>query len=198
LWAGLLAASLSALAVAMPAQTAFAHSAFGGGGGFYGGLLHPLFVPAHILALTATGMMIGQQPPLHWLPPAVFVCSLLIGFAAIVFAFAPNHVSEVLLTAAAVGGALVALGRPLPQFALCLQAAVAGGALALDSPPEVTSLQAALMMLVGTFCGATVLLLAVARGISMLRRQWQRVGMRIVGSWIAASAALALAHAVMR
>jgi urease accessory protein len=198
LWAGLLAASLSALAAAMPAQTAFAHAAFAGGGGFYGGLLHPLFVPAHILALTATGMMIGQQPHWHWLPPAVFVCSLLLGFAAVVYAFAPNHVSEVLLMAAAVGGALVALGRPLPQFALCVQAAVAGGALALDSPPEVTSLQAALMMLVGTFCGATVLLLAVARGISMLRRQWQHVGMRIVGSWIAASAALALAHAAMR
>jgi hydrogenase/urease accessory protein HupE len=182
----------------MPAQPAFAHAAFAGGGGFHSGLLHPLFVPAHILAITATGMMIGQQPSWHWFPPAAFVCSLLIGFAAIVCAFAPNHVNEVLLTAAAVGGALVALGRPLPQFAMCLQAAVTGGALALDSPPEVTSLRAALVMLVGTFCGATVLLLAVARCICMIRRSWQRLGLRIAGSWIAASAALALAHAAMR
>jgi urease accessory protein len=189
---------LIALPVVLPAQPAFAHAAFAGGGGFYGGLLHPLFVPAHILALTAIGMMIGQHSPWHWLPPTVFVCSLLIGFAAIVCAFAPNHVNEVLLTAAAVGGALVALGRPLPQFAICLEAAVTGGALALDSPPEVTSLRQALVMLVGTFCGATVLLLAVAECTSMLRREWQRIGVRIVGSWIAASTALALAHAVMR
>jgi urease accessory protein len=193
-----LAASLIALPVFLPAQPAFAHAPFEGAVGFYGGLLHPLFVPAHVLALTATGMLIGQQPRRLWLPPALFVGTLLIGCAAIVSAFAPDHINEALLTAAAVGGTLAAIGRPLPQFLICLQAAATGLAVALASPPEVTSLREALVMLIGTVCGATVILLAVAEGTSMLRRGWQRIGVRIVGSWIAASAALALTHALAR
>ena len=193
-----MAASIIALPVFLPAQPAFAHAPFEGAGGFYGGLLHSLFVPAHIFALAATGMLIGQQPRWLWLPPAVFVGTLLIGFAAIISAFAPEHINEALMTAAAVGGALVALGRPLPQFLTCLQAAATGLAVALDSPPEVTSLREAVVMLIGTFCGATVILLAVAKCTSMLRREWQRIGVRVVGSWIAASAALALTYALVR
>jgi urease accessory protein len=198
LYAGLLAASRIALPVFLQAQPAFAHAPFEGAGGFYGGLLHPLFVPAHVLALTATGMMIGQQPRWCWLPPALFVGAMLMGFAAIVLAFAPSHTEEVLLAAAAMGGALVAFGRPLPQFAMCLQAAVTGGAVALDSPPEVTSLREAFVMLIGSFCGATLIVLVVAECTRVLRRAWQCIGVRIAGSWIAASAALALTHALVR
>src|SRR5713101_2020741 len=193
---GPLAALLVALPVFLPVQPVFAHAPFEGAGGFYGGLLHPLFVPAHILALAATGMMIGQQPHWLWLAPALFVGTLLMGFAAIACAFAPDHVNEALLMIAAVGGALVALGRPLPQFLICLQGASTGLAVALDSPPEAISLREAVVMLIGTFCGASVILLAAAECTSILRREWQRLGVRIVGSWIAASAALALAHAL--
>ena len=31
--------------------------------GFFGGLLHPLFVPAHLMAVLALGLLIGQQAP---------------------------------------------------------------------------------------------------------------------------------------
>ena len=43
-----------------------------------------------------------------------------------------------------------------------------------------------------TFCGATVLLLGVVELTIMLCREWQRIGVRILGSWIAASAIMGL------
>ena len=50
------------LVFALTAQPAMAHPPPLGIGGFAGGLLHPLFVPAHLLAVLALGMLIGQQP----------------------------------------------------------------------------------------------------------------------------------------
>src|SRR5262249_51635723 len=46
-----------------PLDAASAHAPFEGGGGFYGGVLHPLFVPAHLLAILGTGLLVGQQVP---------------------------------------------------------------------------------------------------------------------------------------
>ena len=49
------------------------------------------------------------------------------------------------------------------------------------------------MMLVGSGLGATAMLLVVVGCASRLTRPWHRVGLRILGSWIAASAMLVLA-----
>jgi hydrogenase/urease accessory protein HupE len=38
-----------------PVDPATARAPFEGAGGFYSGLLHPLFVPAHLLAVTGIG-----------------------------------------------------------------------------------------------------------------------------------------------
>jgi urease accessory protein len=51
----------------------------------------------------------------------------------------------------------------------------------------------ATVTLAGTALGACLALAIIAACASRLRRSWQRVGMRIVGSWIAASAILVLA-----
>ena len=45
----------------LSAQPALAHPPPLGIGGFAGGLLHPLFVPAHAMAVLALGLLIGQQ-----------------------------------------------------------------------------------------------------------------------------------------
>ena len=52
---------LAAMAFVLSAQPAFAHPAPLGIGGFPGGLIHPLFVPAHAMAVVALGLLIGQQ-----------------------------------------------------------------------------------------------------------------------------------------
>jgi hydrogenase/urease accessory protein HupE len=50
-------------ALLLATDPAHAHDVVAGVGGFYGGLLHPLLVPAHVLALTSLGLLIGQQTP---------------------------------------------------------------------------------------------------------------------------------------
>jgi hypothetical protein len=80
----------------------------------------------------------------------------------------------------------------LPGILGCALALIVGVALALDSPPGGISVREANVILIGTFCGATVLLLAVVGLTTMLTREWQRIGVRIVGSWVAAIAIMVL------
>ena len=70
---------------------------------------------------------------------------------------------------------------------------VVGASLGLDSPPEVIAISAATFMLIGTGIGACLIVAIVVAGASYLTLAWQRIGMRILGSWIAASAILVLA-----
>jgi urease accessory protein len=117
---------------------ASAHAVFGFTG-FSGGLLHPLLVPTHILALAALALLIGQQ---GWGPsvPIVYVVAVLAGLGAIALAFVPRLAEETLLALAAFTGLTVALARPQAENAGRAIAAAVGLALALDSPPESISL----------------------------------------------------------
>jgi urease accessory protein len=156
------------------------------------GLLHPLVVPAHVLAVAALALLIGQQ---DWrrIVPIAFSIAVLIGLSAIAMAYVPTFIEATLLAFAAIAGLLVALARPLPHGLGVLLAAAIGLSLALDSPPEALALKQANLTLLGTALGAVLLLLALLQGTSRLRHHWQRIGVRILGSWIAASAILVLA-----
>src|SRR5262249_30174081 len=93
-------------------------------------------------------------------------------------------------------GLLVAIGRPPPAFACALLATLAGVALGLDSPPEAISIAVATTMLIGSGLGASLALALLIAGASYVDTQkWvaPRIGMRVLGSWIAASALLVLA-----
>jgi CBS-domain-containing membrane protein len=50
--------------------------------------------------------------------------------------------------------------------------------------------------LFGCWLGAVLLVLVIAGVAEMARRPWQRVALRVLGSWITASAALVLALAL--
>jgi urease accessory protein len=166
--------------------------------GFVAGLLHPLALPAHVLALLALGLLIGQQTA-GWrvVSLAAFVIGLAAGLAAIAFGVGQTSAADVLLATAFASGALAALAFPLPAFACALLAAIAGVTLGLDSPPEAASIAVATAMLIGTGLGASLALAVIVAGTSYLTgvREWiwVRVGGRILGSWIAASAILVLA-----
>ena len=162
--------------------------------GFAGGLLHPLAVPAHALALLALGLLIGQQGAGRMLVPLTgFAVGMAAGLAAIVLAVRQTSAADVALAATALAAALVVLARPVPGFACAALAAVAGIALGLDSPPQAISIALATLTLIGTGLGACLALAIVAAGTARFTRAWQRIGVRIVGSWIAASAILVLA-----
>jgi hydrogenase/urease accessory protein HupE len=146
------------------------------------------------MAIAALGLLIGQQAP-RWGrgAPIVYVVGLVVGLRAVALAYIPTLAEEGLLALAALAGLLLALARPLPQLVGLLLAAATGLAIALDSPPDAISISEANVTLLGTGFGATVLLLAVVEIGSRLTLSWQRIGARILGSWIAASAILVLA-----
>lgn len=164
---------------------------------FVSGLVAPLLVPAHALALLGLGLLIGRQ--CRWdVPSLVFAAALTAGLAAIALAVGQTSAGDVLLVTTACVGLLVALAITLPAIVCAALAALTGAALGLDSPPQAISIAAATTMLVGTGLGACVMLAIVVAGARHLAREWQRIGARILGSWIAASAILVLALRYVR
>jgi hypothetical protein len=162
------------------------------------GALQPLVLPAHALALLALGLLISQQHArLRLLPLAAFVAGLVGGLTAIALAVGQTPAADVLLAASGLAGIVIAIGRPLPTLVCAFLAAFAGAAFALDSPPEAISIAAGTIILIGTGLGASVALALAAAGASYLvdaqERVWARIGVRVLGSWIAASAMLVLA-----
>jgi urease accessory protein len=158
---------------------------------FAEGFLNPLLTPAHALTLLALALCIGQQKR-RGAALLVFALALAVGFLAIVLAVETTPARMVLLADAAALGVMVAVVRA-PKPLVWLLAATAGAALALDSPPQAVTIAAAYVTLAGTAVGACAMLVVVATVASYANADWQRLGMRIIGSWIAASAILVLA-----
>jgi urease accessory protein len=162
-------------------------------GALAGGFLNPLTVPAHLLTLVGLGLLVGRQPRGGAAAALAFIAGLAIGLTAIAFGAGLTPALDILLVSNAIVGGLLAAGMTLPRAVSAGIAAVCGVALGLDSPPQVISLRDATTALVGTAIGASGGLALVILAASHLRRDWQRIGVRIAGSWIAASAALVLA-----
>jgi urease accessory protein len=161
---------------------------------FFGGLLHPVLTPTHGLGLLGLGLLIGRQPAdQRRLPQRLFALGLAAGLTALAFAVGQTPANSVLLAAVAITGALVAAAFPLPPWLLGALAGVVGGAIGLDSPPEVISLEEAVVMLIGTGLGALIGLGVVTEVAARMARDWQLIGVRVLGSWTAASALLAIA-----
>jgi urease accessory protein len=184
-----------ALSHAITPTPALAHVAIEGVGGFWGGLLHPLLVPTHALALVALGLFVGQQRECR-IPCAVFIVALVAGLAAIASAVGATPAATVLFTSTMLAGVLVAVGRLLPAPIGWALAAVTGVSVGLDSPPQAITIAEGNAMLAGTAVGALLLLLAVVAAASVVRHPMAKLAMRILGSWIAASAMLMLAIAL--
>jgi urease accessory protein len=180
-----------AVAFVATAAPASAHPVFGVTG-FAGGLLHALLVPTHLMAVVALALLIGQQRRGRGAIIA-YAGAIIAGLGAIALAYVPTRAEEGVLAAAASAGLLVALARPLPRSVGVLLAGAVGLAVALDSPPEAISLRDANLALLGTAIGALLVLLALLQLTTRLTRGWQRIGARIAGSWIAATAILVLA-----
>lgn len=172
---------------------AIAHSPIKGLDNFYAGFLHPLFVPAHLLPILVLGILFGQQGPARLQAAIiVFLAAVVSGLTATLLS--PGwSVELVLLIGAAATGVLVALAIPLPVVTYVALAALLGLMVGIDSAQDDLSGRGLLAALLGTCIGAYLLLLyAMVFADFFSRRDWQRIGLRIAGSWIAASALLVL------
>jgi hypothetical protein len=155
-----------------------------------GGLLNPLLTPAHALMLLALALCAGQRKSRAVL--LVFAVGLIGGFVAIALAVEAMSARVVLLAVAAALGVMAAAAWA-PKLLAWPLAAIAGATLALDSPPQTVTIAAAYATLAGTALGACAMLLVLATIAGHANAGWQRLGLRILGSWIAASAILVLA-----
>ncbi len=176
---------------------AFALSPIEGLNSFLDGLLHPLFVSSHLLLLVAIGLYFGQQGIGECLPAIkLFVVSTLAGLAASWFSVAGD--AEILvLGEALVIGLLVAARPNLKPYWSLLIGMVCGLSLGLDSAQPDLIVAQRLISLCGSFLGLAVLLLHTTAFADWFRkRHWQRTSVRIIGSWVSASAMLVLALSI--
>jgi urease accessory protein len=157
------------------------------------------FASTHLLAVMALGLLSGQSA--QRLPasvPAAFVAGLLTGSVAVATAIRENPAALALLVLAAIIAGLVVIVQTMPSWIGILLAFATGSALALNAPPHELTIAAAIAAQTGFATAAVAALVIVTFIASNAARPWQRIGVRVVGSWIAASAILVLALRLAR
>jgi len=165
---------------------------------FLGGLTQ-FFVPTHLLAVAALGLLAGQHArPTRADMPGMLIVGLIIGSAVIALAMRETPSASALLVLAALAASVVVVGRPTPPAVGVVLAFAIGVALPLNAPPHEITIPAAIAAQTG-FAVAALAAFALVTVVAMqATRPWQRIGVRIVASWIAASAILVLALRLTR
>lgn len=182
---------LAVLAAILLPVTASAHLPVAGLGDFYNGLLHPFFSLPHLLALVVLGILIGRRLD-AWgtavLP--VFPAALALGLISAGYGIG-FPAENLLLAGAALIGLLVVTDWPPPRWAAFTLAAASGLAMGFDFFNEQVRSPAALNIGTGiTLYLSFLYVLMLAEKFHS--RRWQLTGLRVLGSWIAACALLAL------
>jgi urease accessory protein len=183
-----------ALALALTPTFADAHSPIQGLGTFYNYFLHPFVVPVHAMLLIASALMLGQQGRAGARTglPALAVGVLCGEIASRWLTPDGAPLSALLVGSLVVGGAVV-LDRKLPVALSALMGALVGVAVGLDSSTDVLAFPERIMAFTGLSAGVVYLALVISGLTVGAARGWQRVGVRIVGSWIVAASILVLA-----
>jgi urease accessory protein len=187
----------SALAVAtmlLFPQTAHAHLVSARFGDFYAGMWHPLSALEHLLPMLALSLLAAQQGVGIARRVVLDFCAALLvgttlaalwpGFPAVTW---PNLASFVVL------GVLVAsASRPAPEVMRVMSIGFGlthGYANGLAMAPSTL----AHLFVPGVAMAGVVLLTLVSAVAVSARLEWQKIGMRVAGSWIAAIGLLMLA-----
>ena len=159
--------------------------------------LAQFFVPTHLLAVGALGLLAGQGGR-SLVALSLFAFGLFAGSFAIAWAVGETPSALVLLGVAAVAGMVIAAAISLPSMAQDMLAFVAGAALAFNAPPQAITVRSAVAEQIGTSVAAFAAFAAIVLVSMHAERAWQRIALRVVGSWIAASGILALALRLAR
>jgi len=172
---------------------ASAHTPIKGISNIFNGMLHPLLTPSHLLLLIATCLFFGQRG-MDETGSALLatLAAMVLGLATSVFSPGPQ-IEYFILVWAVVTGLLVAASLQLPIYWYFVIGALAGFSLGFDSAMEELSGKEKVIALFGTGAGIYFFSLYPLRFAEFCnRRHWLRVGIRVMGSWIAASSLLVL------
>ena len=189
-------AAILLITILITPGTALAHGSIEGIGDFYSGILHPALVPAHLLVLLSLGLLLGQQGLSHsQVAFPVFVLTLTTGLLLTGLHLSPTPPIPVVLIIPALTGVLVAVSPERKISISVTVAAMAGLILGLDSAPDTLVTRARIMTLFGTGIGAISGLIYMTGLGELLKKYWQGIPVRILGSWVAACSLLVLALA---
>ena len=156
------------------------------------------FAPTHLIAIVALGLLVGQPAIRVLILITPLAIGLVTGSLVVASAIRDNPAAPALLVLAAIAAGVTIIDRPLPSWAAAGLALAIGAALPLSAPPQEFSVHAAVVSQLG-FALAAILAVALAAFVAaQAKAPWQRTGVRIVGSWIAASAILVLALRLAR
>lgn len=184
-----------ALALLLLGPQAQAHGSVKGLGDFMGGFLHPLFEPAHLVALIALLLLIAQRGVQASTAIMVALASTTAtGLAAAAMGW-PASTDTALLVVASLTGVVVVLARPLPQamVVVVVLAASIGLGIGLGSDPEGLRGASRYADLAGTWFGTCLRAVSGATLIDEFKRPWIPVLIRVVGSRMVATSVLVLA-----
>ncbi|MEJ2741547.1 MAG: HupE/UreJ family protein [Gammaproteobacteria bacterium] len=178
-------------------RLAFSHEGIVGVDNFYDGLFHPLFEPSHLLLPLSTGLFFGQQQLNNKrIISILFLIATTLGLFGSWF-FINLKIETFLLIASALTGLLIAAHAsaltPLMRFGYMGMAVVVGLSLGFDSAQETLSGTGQVLSLCGSGISFFILLTAPMLLSSYFnQKNWQKIGIRVMGSWIAASSVLVL------
>lgn len=171
-----------------------AHSPIAGIGTLFNGVLHPLLVPTQLLVILVLGLWFGQNHN------AKNKQAILLYLLAVIAGLVTTHfwvlgdVSLPLLVGAATVGLLVLSRLTVPQAVYIVVAMVLGFMVGLDSAQDELNAKAKLVSLFGSGVGIYFLMLyAMALSESLSKKTWQIIVVRVMASWITASALMVLA-----
>ncbi|MEZ5477162.1 MAG: HupE/UreJ family protein [Thiolinea sp.] len=171
---------------------AFAHAPLQGFGSFVNGFLHPLLIPAQILVLLGLGLLVGRQGSeaiRRTLP--VYMLSVL--GSVVLGLFYPLPLEWLLLAMALLLAAAVISGYFVPTWILVLAAVLSALLIGTDSLIADFSGRERYFALLGSVVGSSLLLIYVSGIAESLQILKDGIVLRVLGSWIAASALMVLA-----
>ena len=178
-------------------DAAFAHAPIEGIGSFYNGLLHPLLIPAHLILIIAIGLFVGQQVSKNTeIALGSFAMATMVGLILAWFTIGTQIVTFILVLSMTIGFLIAinpALRPPINRYVAIGLGALAGLALGMDSAQEALAGKEKLASLFGSGVAIYFLVLyPMTLADYFKEKAWQKIGIRVLGSWLAASSLLVL------
>jgi len=162
---------------------------------FIQGLLHPVLTPSHIVLLVSLGLIIGQQGI-----KLAYIASIIVSIALGMFLKdrldINVNIELILLVLALIVSLLTVLKLRLPRLFILFFIISSSLIIAYDSDPIVipgAGTNSINNWLLGALMGILATVEIVSLIATFLRRFWDGVILRVIGSWIATSAIFILA-----
>jgi len=171
-----------------------AHGSIENMGSFYNGLLHPFFTLHHLLLLSAFGLLLGQIDNNLRLGFFTLTIASILGLMGSSYCCIELMQEKTILSIAIVTSLIVAFKIPINNSILFTLAFFIGIIVSLDSAQETLQGSQKLIALFGTEIGiATIVLFALAFSEYFTKKEWQKIVVRVIASWISSSSILVLA-----